>query len=47
MSAKSMGKNIINSINQGFTNFTPRPRFELVRVGKRESTLIPHKLTNY
>lgn len=47
MSAKNMCKNVIETLDEGFEAFKPRPRFELVKAGKKKSTYIEHKITGY
>ena len=47
MSSKNMSKNIINSINLGFERFVPRSTFDITKVDRLPSNLIPHKLTDY
>jgi glycosyltransferase involved in cell wall biosynthesis len=47
MSSKNMSKKIIESLNKGFENFTPRPQYEVIKVEEESNILITHKLTGY
>jgi glycosyltransferase involved in cell wall biosynthesis len=47
MSSKNMSKKIIESMNKGFENFTPRPQYEVIKVEDESNKLITHKLTGY
>jgi glycosyltransferase involved in cell wall biosynthesis len=44
MSARQMCENVIDSMNEAFENFTPRPRFELHKITDRPKKRITHKL---
>ena len=47
MSAKKMTEGIIDTMNEGFDKFIPRPQFEIHKAGPRPSKYITHKLTGY
>jgi len=47
MSSKNMSKKIMESMNKGFENFTPRPQYEVIKVEEESNKLITHKLTGY
>lgn len=47
MSARTMCKNIIEVLDEGFEKFIPRPKSELIKVGPRPSKYITHKITGY
>lgn len=47
MTGKTMTSNIINVMNRGFANFSPRPAFDLVKVEDSTPNYIKHKLINY
>ena len=44
MSARQMCENVIDSMNESFEKFTPRPRFELHKITDRPKKYINHKL---
>lgn len=44
MSARQMCENIIDAMNEAFENFTPRPRYEILKVTDRPKKRITHKL---
>jgi glycosyltransferase involved in cell wall biosynthesis len=44
MSARQMCENVIDSMDEAFEKFTPRPRFELHKVTERPKKYITHKL---
>lgn len=47
MSAENMGKRIIECCDLGFEHFTPRPRFEVLKVTDKKRKYITHKLIDY
>ena len=47
MSASSMCKNIVETLDEAFDKFKPRSRFDLIKTKKRPSKYIKHKLTGY
>jgi glycosyltransferase involved in cell wall biosynthesis len=47
MSADTMSKNIQETMDEGFENFTPRPAFEIHKAETRPSKYIDHKLIGY
>jgi glycosyltransferase involved in cell wall biosynthesis len=47
MSSPRMCKRVIESIEKGFENFTPRPVYEIEKIGTRPSKRIKHKLIGY
>ena len=47
MTAKNMSKNIHLAMEEGFKNFTPRPTYDLIKVGRYEQPTINHKITGY
>jgi len=47
MTAKHMCNNMINSIEETFKNFKPRPRYDIFKVEGVPSVEVPHKLTGY
>ena len=47
MSADKMCVNIVNSVEKCFTNFNPRPRFELIKSEPRKEYRVEHKLIGY
>jgi len=47
MNAPAMCGNIIDSIDEAFDKFTPRPTYELSKIGTLPSKSIKHKLTGY
>ncbi len=47
MSAKSMCKNVIETMDEGLEKFQPRKRFDIIKVEDRKSNYIQHKLTGY
>ena len=47
MSAKNMCKNVIETMDEGLEKFTPRKRFDIIKVEDRKSRYIEHKLTGY
>jgi hypothetical protein len=44
MSAAKMCENVIESLEETFDNFQPRPRFELIKVLDKKPDYIEHKL---
>jgi glycosyltransferase involved in cell wall biosynthesis len=44
MSARQMCENVIDSMNEAFEKFTPRPRFEVHKITDRPKKRITHKL---
>lgn len=44
MSARQMCENVIDSMNEAFEKFTPRPRFELHKITDRPKKYVTHKL---
>ena len=44
MSARMMCENVIDSMNEAFEKFTPRPRFEVHKITDRPKKRITHKL---
>lgn len=47
MSAKNMCQNIIDSMEEAFEKFTPRPTFELHQIGERRTSFIDQKVIGY
>jgi len=47
MSSKSMCKNIARCMEKGFENFTPRSKFDLIKIEDRPSKYVQHKLSGY
>ena len=47
MSAPRMCKRVIESVERGFENFTPRPVYEIEKIGTRPSKRVKHKLIGY
>ena len=47
MTAQKMGLRIIDAIEEGFKQFTPRPLYEITKVGEKRSKFVEHKLTGY
>lgn len=47
MSSDAMCINIVESINECLTNFTPRKAFELIKTEELPTEVVPHKLTGY
>ena len=44
MTGQNMSNNIIMAIEETFENFTPRPRFELIKVQDKKPDYVEHKL---
>ena len=44
MSAAKMCENVIESLEETFDKFQPRPRFELIKVLDKKPDYIEHKL---
>ena len=44
MSARQMCENVIDSMDETFEKFTPRSRFDLIKVTDRPKKYITHKL---
>ena len=42
-----MAQNIIEVIDKGFENFTPRKSFDFYKIEDRPVKYVPHKLTGY
>ena len=47
MSSVTMSKNISRCMDKAWDNFTPRPSFDLIKVGDRPSKYVNHKITGY
>ena len=47
LTAKAMSKRIASAIDKTVDGFTPRPRYDIIKVEDRPSKLINHKLTGY
>lgn len=47
MSSKNMCKNIARCMEKGFENFTPRSKFDLIKIEDRPSKYVQHKLSGY
>lgn len=47
MSSPNMCKRVIESMEEGFDKFQPRPVYDLVKVGSLPSKYVQHKLTGY
>ena len=47
MSSISMSKNISKCMEKAWNNFTPRPSFDLIKVGDRPSKYVNHKISGY
>ena len=47
MTAQKMGLRIIDAMEEGFKQFTPRPLYEITKVGEKRSKFVEHKLTGY
>ena len=47
MTARKMAQNIIEVIDKGFENFTPRKSFDFYKIEDRPVKYVPHKLTGY
>ena len=47
MSSLNMTKKIIEAMNKGFSSFTPRSNYEVIKVEDKKDNLITHKLTGY
>lgn len=47
MSSKNMSKKIMQAMEKGFDNFSPRPQYEVIHVEDEPSKYITHKLTGY
>jgi hypothetical protein len=47
MSARAMCNNIISSLDTTFSKFTPRPRYDLIKVEDYKIEKVKHKLTGY
>ena len=47
MNADDMSLNIMEGIEECFTNFTPRSKYDLIKVQNTGTSLIDHKLTGY
>lgn len=47
MTAKNMGKNVIEAVDEAFDKFTPRGKYDIIRVDKLDKNYIPHKLSKY
>jgi glycosyltransferase involved in cell wall biosynthesis len=45
--AKAMSKRIDKAIERALDNFTPRPRYDIIKVEDTPSKLVEHKLTGY
>ena len=44
MSATSMGKNIAENINEALTNFTPRSRYDLIKIEELPAKYVKHSM---
>ena len=42
-----MSKKIMQAMEKGFNNFSPRPQYEVIHVEDEPSKYITHKLTGY
>ena len=47
MSSLQMSQTIMETLDEGFESFTPRPPYEIHKAGNRPSKYIQHKLTGY
>jgi glycosyltransferase involved in cell wall biosynthesis len=47
MSARMMCNNVVESVEETFSTFKPRPRFDFIKVEPTIQTLIPHTLYEY
>jgi len=47
MSARMMCNNVVDSLEEVIKNFTPRNKFDLIKVESNKSKLIPHTLYEY
>lgn len=47
MSAKNMCRNIIEVMDKGFEEFTPRPPFDLINVSERQPNIKVQNISNY
>jgi len=47
MSAQKMSQNVINTMDECFDTFVPRPAFDIFKAQERPSRYIEHKLTGY
>lgn len=47
MSARVMSENVIDVIDETFEKFTPRPKYDLIKVEKYQPEVVKHKLIGY
>lgn len=47
MTAKNMGKNVSDAMDEAFEKFVPRPKYDLVKAEKIAPKYIKHRITNY
>ena len=47
MTANHIVAHMLNSIEETFKNFKPRPRYDIFKVEGVPSVEVPHKLTGY
>ena len=47
MTANKMGERIIEVMDRGFDNFTPRSEFDVIKVENYVKDKVTHKLTDY
>jgi glycosyltransferase involved in cell wall biosynthesis len=47
MSSTKMTENIMKTMEEGFENFTPRPKYEIHKIGPIQKNRVVHKLTGY
>lgn len=45
--ATAMAKTVIETLDEGFESFEPRPTYDIIKIEKRESDRVTHKLTGY
>ena len=45
--AKIMSDRVANAIDKTLENFTPRNRYDIIKVEDKPSKLVEHKLTGY
>jgi glycosyltransferase involved in cell wall biosynthesis len=47
MTSENMGKNVIAAMDEAFDKFTPRKKYDIIKVEKLETNYIQHKLRDY
>ena len=47
MSSSAMGKKIGDCIEKAFDNFTPRPKYDIIKIDKLQPKKVLHKIYGY